>query len=147
MRRTGELEAFEVGKPRAQKLQSLGESRGRVLSADADRGLGDPARVLVRERPGLEGGQFLREERVRVGDALFDGAGEPALEGVAVVGAEHSSGPGVDRTRLVSGAVALDGRLHNVAAERILELGLRVGPRRLHQRERVHRVGKLECEF
>ena len=84
----------------------------------ASTGLRDAPRVLLRERPALpECGQLLREERVRVGDGLLERSRESLLERVTVVGTEDPAEECVDGTFLVSGAVALDCGLHELAAE------------------------------
>ena len=88
-------------------LQPLGEGRSGVLAEHGERGLRDAACVLLGERPLLQGGQLLGEERIRVGDGLLEGPRESLLQRAAVVRSEDPPGEGVDGAGLVAGAIAL----------------------------------------
>jgi hypothetical protein len=124
VRRAGELEGLHVRQPGEQQVPSLGKRRSADLADDCEHGLSDMPRIRFRERPALpECGQLLREERVRVGDGLLEGAREVSLERLTVVGTEDAAEECVDGTFLVSGAVTLDCGLYKLAAEGGLQLG------------------------
>src|SRR5262245_23294739 len=75
VRRGGKDEGLDVGQPREQQFLSLPPDGIQLLTPrpyDSKDRLGDATRVLPRERPLLQGGQFLTEEGVRVSHVLIE---------------------------------------------------------------------------
>ena len=73
----GKDEGLGVGEPREQQFLSLSPDAIQFLTPRPDDGkdwLDDATRVVPGERPLLEGGQFLAEERVRIGHVLVEGS-------------------------------------------------------------------------
>ena len=116
----GVLRVQEVGEARQVEWLGVGvaspaaalpfrEHRGAGCPQDGERWLLDAVRVVFGERPLLDGGYFLGEERVGVGDCLLEGAGQPVVERGTVAGSEDTGEEDVDRCGLVAGAVALEG--------------------------------------
>ncbi len=114
---------------------------------DGEHWLLDAVRVVFGERPLLDGGYFLGEERVGVGDCLLEGPGQPVVERGTVAGSEDAAEEDVDRSGLVARAVALDSGQDDVRAELPLGVGGRGGPRGLHEGEGVHGLGGVQREL
>ena len=71
--------------------------------------LGDATRVLPRERPLLQGGQFLAEEGVRVGHVLVEGTRQGLIQHGTVARPADPPQEGIDGPSLVARTVELDG--------------------------------------
>jgi hypothetical protein len=80
MGEAGQVEWFGVGQPVQQQLLPFREDGGAGRSLDGERWLLDAAGVVFGERPLVEGGHFLGEERVGVGECLCEGAGQSVVE-------------------------------------------------------------------
>ena len=120
---------------------------GAGRSLDGERWLLDAAGVVFSERPLVEGGYFLGEERVGVGDCLCEGAGQSVVERGTVAGPEDGAEENVDRSGLVARAVAVDSSRGDVRAELPLGVGGRGGPGGLHRGEGVHGIGGVQREL
>ena len=64
----------------------IGDTSVLLLADHGERRLRDAARILAREPPLLDGGQFLAEERVGIRHAAIEGAGQRPIERRAVRG-------------------------------------------------------------
>lgn len=111
-----------------QQLLPFREDGGAGCSLDGERWLLDAAGVVFSERPLVEGGHFLGEERVGVGECLCEGAGPSVVERGPVAGPEDGAEENVDRSGLVARAVAVDSSQGDVRAELPLGVGGRGGP-------------------
>src|SRR5947207_13792391 len=101
MGEAGQVEWLGVGQPVQQLLLPFREHGGAGRSQDGEYWLLDAVRVVFGERPLLEGGYFLGEERVGVGDCLLEGSGQPVVERGTVAGSEDAAEEDVDRFGLV----------------------------------------------
>jgi hypothetical protein len=121
----------------------FGEHRGVGGAEDDERWLLDAARVVFGERQLQESGHFLGEERVRVGDCLLEGPGQPVVECGPVAGSEDAAEGGRRCLPLLPGRPprALDSGLDDVCAEPLPGIGGRGGPRGSHEGEGVHGLG------
>ena len=130
MGEAGQVEWFGVGQPVQQQHLPFREDGGAGRSLDGERWLLDAAGVVFGERPLVEGGHFLGEERVGVGECLCEGAGQSVVERGPVAGPEDGAEENVDRSGLVARAVAVDSSQGDVRAELPLGVGGRGGARR-----------------
>jgi hypothetical protein len=147
VRRGRKLEGLDVRQPGEQEVASLAEHRNAVFPGDDERRLGDASRFVVAERPLCHRGQFLAEERVGVGHGLVDRTGERLLERGAVVGSADAAHPGVDGSRLVACAVALERGLDDRVDHLHVDGAGGCGPRRVQQGQGVHGVGGVQCQL
>lgn len=75
MGEAGQVEWLGVGQPVQQQLLPFREHRRAGRPQDGEHWLPDAVRVVLGEQPLPEGGYFLGEEGVGVGDCLLEGTG------------------------------------------------------------------------
>jgi hypothetical protein len=77
----GQVEWLRVSQPLQLQLLPFREHRRAGCPPHGEGGLLDAVRIVLGERPLLEGGHLLGEKRSGVGDCLVEDPGHPVVEG------------------------------------------------------------------